>query len=496
MRLSMTMIAKNESENIARCFDSWWDHVDEVVFVDDGSTDDTMDVVKKYTEEHDAQWVEVPFSENPTRQDWGAKVVISRFREPSEAMTTDFAALRNYADALATGDWRTWCDLDDVVEGLNRLRKAVEEADPAIYQFYCRYEYAFDPEGNCFCELWRERMVRADNPGTGWGGRVHECQLIPPPMTFVERDLAVWKHYSDHVQVAERNEKLLWEWVDAEPDNARALSYLAFELMAKRVEREEDGQKISGADLEALKASIPLFQRYLEMPGEPPESRAQATRRLSQVFMMLNQPDAAYQISIPMLAEVPHWPDTMLTMAEVAHEQQNWSRVIEFANKVLQQGRPETTLIINPTDYDMRPMVLLADAFAQMEKFEEAVKLGEEVAARNPQFMAVGLQLQLWRMQLGRNQAAATWANCAQMLVGHDEPEKALAMLNTAPFFVYDHPAVVSARIAVNSILEEPYKVEIMGESPRGNFLVRSLRRQMENPIQEDRSKAEEQEAA
>lgn len=486
MKLSMCLIAKNESKNIKKCFDSWWDDVDEVVFVDDGSTDDTIECAKAYACTRDDRWLEVSGApDNGPRLDDG-KLIISKYRKPSREMTNDFSAVRNYADSLATGDWRTWCDLDDEVVGLDKLRKMAENADPNIYQFYVRYEYAFDQHGNCFCELWRERMVRATAPTEGWGGRVHECQMIPPPMVMADRDIAVWRHHSEH-KPTDRNEKLLWDWVDAEPDNARALSYLAFELMAKRIVKTlPDGTKETFPDYDGLQASIPMFHRYLRMPGEQPEQRAQAARRMSQVLMILGNPDAAYQISAPMLAEAPMWPDTKLTLAEIAHERGDWQKVIEFSNQVFKQGKPETTLIVNPLDYTFRPMVLMASAFAECGKLEEAVKTAQQVAESNPDFMGVGLQLQHWLVALMHEQTAATWANCAQQLVMHDEPEKAAVLLQTTPFFVADHPRVVAARVMVYRVLQEPYQVEPVGESARGSFLVVGLKSMLEQQRQED----------
>ena len=43
LRLSMVMIARNERANVRQCFESFWDHVDEVVLCDTGSRDDTID---------------------------------------------------------------------------------------------------------------------------------------------------------------------------------------------------------------------------------------------------------------------------------------------------------------------------------------------------------------------------------------------------------------------------------------------------------------------
>ena len=50
MTLALTMIVKNESDVLARALDGIKDAVDEIVIVDTGSTDDTADIARRYTD--------------------------------------------------------------------------------------------------------------------------------------------------------------------------------------------------------------------------------------------------------------------------------------------------------------------------------------------------------------------------------------------------------------------------------------------------------------
>jgi glycosyltransferase involved in cell wall biosynthesis len=455
MKLSMVLIAKDEAERIHGCFKEWWRDVDEVVLVDTGSTDGTVEAAEAYakgTGEPD-------------------KLVIGRFK-----WEDDFAAARNYADSLATGDWLTWCDLDDKVVGLPYLRELAERAAPDVIQFYARYDYAIDPSGSVFCQLQRERLVRAGS--SEWVGRVHECQIGKGGIggiVMTDPEKVRWEHQRNPLQVTERNEKILRRWVEEEPDNARAIGYLAFELMGAREEVTENGEVTSKADPEKVRESTHWFQRYLEIPGQQPEMRAQATRRYAQVLMTQGMWDAAIRVSLPMLAECPAWPDTLLTLAECAHEAGEWQKVIEHATEVARRGQPETLLIVNPEDYTLRPRSLIASAMAQLGQLEEACKAAQQIVAVNPGYLGIQEQLSEWLGQLARDQAAATWSNCAQLLCQHDEPERAWGCLETAPFFVSDHPQIIAARVQVARILEEPYTVQTVEESARGQFLKRSL---------------------
>ncbi len=84
--ISVCMIVKNEAERIERAIQSVLPFADEVVVVDTGSTDDTVNIAKKL----------------------GAKVGFFQWCD-------DFAAARNASIDLATGDWIMWLDADDYI---------------------------------------------------------------------------------------------------------------------------------------------------------------------------------------------------------------------------------------------------------------------------------------------------------------------------------------------------------------------------------------------
>lgn len=84
MKISACMIAKNEEENIAQCIGSYKNIVDEIIVVDTGSTDDTVQIAKSL----------------------GAKVYHFKW-------INDFAAAKNYALNKAKGDWIIFLDADE-----------------------------------------------------------------------------------------------------------------------------------------------------------------------------------------------------------------------------------------------------------------------------------------------------------------------------------------------------------------------------------------------
>ena len=90
------MIVKDEEEMLPRCLEAVAPAVDEIVIVDTGSTDRTIEIARSH----------------------GAKVI-------EREWTGSFSDARNVSFEAATGDWIIYLDADEVLvaEDVNRLRK-------------------------------------------------------------------------------------------------------------------------------------------------------------------------------------------------------------------------------------------------------------------------------------------------------------------------------------------------------------------------------------
>lgn len=85
--ISLCMIVKNEERMLGRCLDSAKDCVDEIIIVDTGSEDNTIDIAQQF----------------------GAKII-------HYAWNDDFAAARNYGLEQAKGSWILYLDADEELE--------------------------------------------------------------------------------------------------------------------------------------------------------------------------------------------------------------------------------------------------------------------------------------------------------------------------------------------------------------------------------------------
>lgn len=88
--ISICMIAKNEERFLEGCFEKLLPYSFEIIFVDTGSTDSTLEIAKKYTKNiYHFTWID------------------------------DFSAARNFAASKATNDWILALDCDEYLNEFN-----------------------------------------------------------------------------------------------------------------------------------------------------------------------------------------------------------------------------------------------------------------------------------------------------------------------------------------------------------------------------------------
>lgn len=98
--ISLCMITKNESDKLDRCLAAVKDLPLEIIVVDTGSTDNSIEVARKYTEHvYHFDWI------------------------------SDFAAARNFSVSKATNDWILVLDTDEYVTSVDMeaIYKLIDE---------------------------------------------------------------------------------------------------------------------------------------------------------------------------------------------------------------------------------------------------------------------------------------------------------------------------------------------------------------------------------
>ncbi|MGO9921519.1 MAG: glycosyltransferase, partial [Isosphaeraceae bacterium] len=215
-KVSLTMIVRDEQENLPHCLGSVAGLFDEIVVVDTGSKDRTRDIAREF----------------------GARVF-------EFVWVDDFAAARNAALARATGDYAFWLDADDVIDlpqrqHLERLIAGLHAGEQAAYVVKCACDPA--PNGDGGQTVVDHIRLFPLREGVRWTYRVHE-QILPSlrranvPVKWT--DVTV-RHtgYTDRALRArklDRDAKILREELADRPNDP----FVLFNLGAIAIERQD-----------------------------------------------------------------------------------------------------------------------------------------------------------------------------------------------------------------------------------------------------------------
>jgi len=206
-RLSVVMIMKNEERFLGGCLESVKDVADEIVIVDTGSTDRSVEIAREF----------------------GARVF-------HHAWSDDFSAARNVSLEKATGDWALWLDADErLAEGEGALlRSLIATAAPGVGGYMVNIRNFMQMTENaevCWhraCRLFRRL------PGVRFTGRIHEqnVRALQEAGFVIALSKLTLDHYGYAASVmAERDKherfiRLLTREVEENPDD----TYRTFHL--------------------------------------------------------------------------------------------------------------------------------------------------------------------------------------------------------------------------------------------------------------------------
>ena len=163
--ISIVIIAKNEEERIKACLESvkW---ATEIIVLDNGSSDKTIDIAKKYTDK------------------------VFSFTE------LDFASIRNKGMEMATNQWVLYIDCDERI--LFSLKEEIQEMIK-LNQYSAiaisRKNIIFGKEEKYgpFWPDWVIRLLKKED-FKGWMGKIHEQPKFEGKLGYTENSLLHLTH--------------------------------------------------------------------------------------------------------------------------------------------------------------------------------------------------------------------------------------------------------------------------------------------------------------
>jgi glycosyltransferase involved in cell wall biosynthesis len=209
--LSLCMIVKDEEAMLPKCLAAAREAVDEIIVVDTGSTDRTIEIAEEF----------------------GARVLHHEW-------TGDFAAARNVSFEAATSDWLMFLDADEVLmDGdAERLRELTGRTWREAF-FLVETNHTGDLEDGMSVTHDALRVFR-NRPEYRFEGRIHEqiAHRLPPRREKVENSTVRIEHFGylgavrDAKGKSRRNIELLQRQVDEGNDSPFLHFNLGSEYMA------------------------------------------------------------------------------------------------------------------------------------------------------------------------------------------------------------------------------------------------------------------------
>ncbi len=264
MKITACLIVKNEKDHIRDVLSSLAG-VDEIVVVDTGSIDNTVEIAREFTDKvfTDFPWID------------------------------DFAAARNHALSKCTGDWVISIDADEVLEtgGLEKIKKIIESATSDQLHFsVLMTSKGTNQQHNL------PRVIRNDG-SVSWVGAAHETLT---PIQANRTDVVITYGYSTAHQLdPDRMMRILAKVVSGPSATPRDMYYYAREFYYRR-------------DYVQAKR---LFREYILIATWIPE-KADALLYEARCAFYLQLGNEARQICTEAVVLNPDFKEALLFMAD------------------------------------------------------------------------------------------------------------------------------------------------------------------------------------
>jgi len=347
--LSACMIVKNEEKFLTQCLESIKDVMDEIIIVDTGSTDRTVEIARQYTD----------------------KVYFHPWNN-------DFSEARNVSLSYATCDWILQIDADEELErdDVPMLYRAIQ---PDLYDVVfvtILNELSGGQWGkHRFQRLFRRGKARYE-------GIVHN-QLV------YDGDAAVANirlyHYGYNLTPEqmrakyERTSNLLRNQIAEDPMNIFARQNLVHAL---RAVQDYEGMVAEG------KAALEL-----DSPRTTPTHRQQIKNDMAYALMQLRRYEEAESLCQEVLEEVPFFLDAIFNLGTVYMLWGKTGDAIRYYKRFLEVKRDEvrhprfSQLIVDVFDFESRVYLNMGVCYERTGDLDKATASYREAVAYDTHFL-------------------------------------------------------------------------------------------------------------
>lgn len=414
MTVSLCMIVKDEEEMLPRCLAAAAPAVDEIVVVDTGSSDRTIEIARSF----------------------GARVI-------ERAWTGDFSAARNVAFDAATCDWMLVLDADEVLvaEDVSVLRELLGKTwREAFYVTEINYTGELDDgtsTAHTTLRLFRNR------PHHRYSGRLHEQILDSLPTGLPERFEASAvriEHYGylgavrDAKEKSRRNVELLLRQLDESGESA----FMRFNLGSEY------------AEIGDTETALEEFERCAELLGDDRTGGFVPTfvSRLVRTLRSCGREQDAIDRAERELRVFEGFTDLVFEQAVAAHALGRVDEAIERFERCIEMGDAPSRYTATVGMGSFLPTIALAEIWRERGDVARAGELLDACLAEHPGFF--GLVLPFASALLAVGSDADEVVRRVETRVAKLTPTVRF-MLGTA---LYEHGATVAAEEQYRQLLQ------------------------------------------
>ena len=337
--ISLCMIVKDEEMHIERCLDSMSELVEEIIIVDTGSTDRTVEIVSDYT----------------------SKVYSYPWKD-------DFSDARNYSFSRASMDYCMWMDADDILEKeeKDKFLQLKQSLAPDIDFVMMKYNTSFDEAGRPSFSYFRERWIR-NCTQYRWIGAVHE--VIPPSGKVIYSDIAI-SHKKKGAGDPDRNlriyQKMIAEGNHLEP---RHQYYYGRELYYHKQYEE----------------SVSVLEQFLLSSEGWIENKIEACSICANCYIQLGQEQSALMALLRSMSfDLPR-AELCCEIGKYFLNHGNYHNAIYWYETALNIPKNEYTGgFILPDCYDYVPLLQLCVCYDKLGNRQKAKEYNERAGACKP----------------------------------------------------------------------------------------------------------------
>ena len=347
--LSVCMIVKNEEKNVGECLETVKDFADQVVVVDTGSIDRTVEIAEKY----------------------GIAVIRSDWRG-------DFSYSRNISLDHATSQWVLWLDADDRVplseaEKFKKLKTA-----PPDRAFYLKVRNV-QPGG--FGEQWYQLRMFPNHPEIRFERKVHE------QVAFAIRRLKI-PVFREDVRI---------DHVGYEtPELKRQKAIRNREILLAEFPRyRRDPAYVSSIGdsyflTEDFEAAIQWYQKVLEIPhGErkQPDIFRQMPTSIALSYERLGDWGNAHQWIEKEIQASPQKIDSLFLAAGLREKKGDLAGAAALYERISQIPANYTSYAADLDGLKANSLISMGNIYTKREMFDEAEKAFRMCMERYPQVL-------------------------------------------------------------------------------------------------------------